>query len=139
VPLSIREGQLVRVSGQGFKPGSHVKVVFYVGAPKDRTGTSVVATAKASPEGQFVASAPVPPARPGKHELRVVGVSASGKVTSVATRVMVLSTRAETPSRSQWATLSLLAIAVALPIATWLGLGLLSRRRRARPGRFPQT
>ncbi|MGC8628329.1 MAG: hypothetical protein ACP5VR_12420, partial [Acidimicrobiales bacterium] len=139
VPSSIREGQLVRISGQGFKPGSHVKVVFYVSTPKDRTGTSVVATAKAGPQGQFVASAPVPLARPGNHELRVTGVSASGKVTSVATRVVVLSTTAAIPNRSQRAMLALLAIAVALPIATWVSLGLFSRWRRARPGQLPRA
>jgi hypothetical protein len=112
------------VSGQGFRPGSRVKIVFE--APRRVVVGSVVA----SPQGHFDASVVVPRARPGNHRFEVLGTSASGRPATLATPVMVLASVDKLPTKTDYTTPALVAIAVGIPLMTWLALGLLSTRRR---------
>lgn len=134
VPQSVREGQLVRISGQGFRPGTPVKVVLGPDDAHEQAAPAVVATAHTGAQGQFEASAVVPAMRPGTHKFQVVGVAASGHVTSLAARVVVLAASKQASGAPQLATPGLLALAIGLPLGTWLCLELLSRRR-GQPGR----
>ena len=112
------------MSGQGFRPGSQVKIVFE--APKRMVVGSVVT----SSQGHFDASVVVPRARPGSHRFEVLGTSASGKPAALATPVMVLAAVDKVPNRTDLTTPALVALALGIPLMTWVVLGLLSSRRR---------
>ena len=104
-----------------------MKIVFE--APKH----VVVGSAVTNPQGHFDTSVVVPHARPGNHRFEVLGTSASGRPAALATPVMVLAAVDKVPTRTDFTTPVLVAIAVGFPITTWLVLELLSSRRR-RPG-----
>ena len=126
-PSKAVAGQVVRLSGKGFSPGTTVKIVFDSDSPKHE----VVGSAVTQADGQFHASVVVPHTRPGRHVLQVEGTSNSGRHTSWAGRVVVLSdlTRA-LPRGSSLATPVLLAMSIGLPIVTWLVLQVPWARRR---------
>ncbi len=125
-PSDARAGQMVRLVGQGFSPGSKVRIVFLSSRKHVVVGSTV-----AQPDGSFAMSLVVPRAKPGEHKLQVVGTSSSGQSGSWAAPVMVLadvsSPASDTPSL---ATPVLVGLSIAFPLLTWLVLDLLAWRNR---------
>jgi hypothetical protein len=123
----LREGQLVRLTGAGFRPKSRVKIVF------EATKRVVVGSAVIKSDGAFDTSVVVPAATPGQHKLQVVGKSPSGQTTTWVMGVTVLADRpiaSLTGPGPDVAAPVLLAVAVAFPMATWFVLEILALRRR---------
>lgn len=133
VPSKAKSGQVVHLSGNGFSPGTKIKIVFGTASAPGGDGGQVVGSTVAAPNGQFHASVVVPKSRPGRHVLKIEGTSSAGKPTSWASGVIVLADVAQPlhPGTSL-ARPVLLSLSVALPIATWVVLGIPSRRRRPR-------
>jgi hypothetical protein len=117
---------MVRLVGQGFSPGSKVRIVF-LGSQKH----VVVGSTVARRNGSFAMSLVVPRAKPGEHKLQVVGTSSSGQPGSWAAPVMVLAdvTR-PTVDAPSLATPVLVGLALGFPLLTWLVLDLLAWRNR---------
>jgi hypothetical protein len=117
---------MVRLVGQGFSPGSKVKIVFLNSKKHVVVGSTV-----AQPDGSFAMTLVVPRAKPGEHKLQVVGTSSSGQPGSWAAPVMVLtdvtSPAGEAPSL---ATPVLVGLSLAIPLLTWLVLDMLAWRHR---------
>lgn len=113
--------------GQGFSPGSKVRIVF-LGSQKH---VVVVGSTVARRNGSFAMTLVVPRAKPGEHKLQVVGTSSSGQPGSWAAPVMVLAdvTRPAVGSPSL-ATPVLVGLALGFPLLTWLVLDLLAWRHR---------
>jgi hypothetical protein len=116
----------VRLVGEGFSPGSKLKIVF-LGSHKH----VVVGSTVAQLDGSFAMSLIVPRAKPGEHRLQVVGTSSSGQPGSWAAPVMVLAdvTR-PAPGGPSLATPVLVGLSIAFPLMTWLVLDLLAWRHR---------
>ena len=116
----------MRLRGEGFSPGSKVKIVFLSSRKHVVVGSTV-----AQPNGSFAMTLVVPRAKPGKHKLQVVGTASSGQPGSWATPVTVLtdvtSPAGDPPSL---ATPVLVCLSVTLPLLTWLVLDMLAWRRR---------
>lgn len=134
-PAKAVAGQVVHLSGSGFRAGTTVKVVL---SGPGRAAHQVVASTVAGSNGQFHTAVRVPKGSGGTHVLRVVGTSRSGKPATVAARMVVLTGLTEAVrGSSDLATPVLLAIAVGLPLATWAFLELPVGRRKGgdRPAR----
>ncbi len=131
-PSKAKSGQLLDLSGAGFRAGTPVKIVFEAPRPV------VVGQTVAGPGGSFEASVLVPASGPGKHTIRVTGTSALGSKLSVARSVTLVADQVAlrpTSGDDALAEPVLLTIALVLPFATWLGLEVLSwRSRRAGKG-----
>jgi hypothetical protein len=124
-PSKAKAGQVLPLSGQGFSPGTPVKIVF--DDPKD----VVVGTAVAQANGEFHTSVVVPKAQPGQDKFQVVGTSSSGRPASLAAPVLVLTDATHPANRDpQLAKAVLISLSIALPLATWLVLQMLSWRNR---------
>ena len=75
--------QLVRVSGDGFAPGSDVAVWLF-------SGPQLLGTATVAPDGTFAADLPVPADMPtGRHTLQMNGLTVTGEERSLALGVLV--------------------------------------------------
>ncbi|HXW82448.1 MAG TPA: hypothetical protein VEJ84_23320 [Acidimicrobiales bacterium] len=130
-PSKAKAGQVLPLSGQGFSPGTPVKIVF--DDPKD----VVVGTAVAQANGDFHTSVVVPKAQPGRDKFQVVGTSSSGRPASLATPVLVLADATHPANRNpQFPKEVLISLSIALPLATWLVLQMLGWRHR-RVGQHP--
>jgi hypothetical protein len=118
---------MVRLVGEGFRPGSKVKIDF-LGSHKH---VVVVGSTVAQVNGSFAMSLVVPRAKPGEHKLQVVGTSSSGQAGSWAAPVTVIADVTtpvvDTPSL---ATPVLVGLSLAFPLLTWLVLDLLAWRQR---------
>jgi hypothetical protein len=132
VPTKAREGQLVRLTGAGFRPKSQVKIVFE--APKGE----VVGSAVIGRDGGFDASVVVPAyVTPGQHKVRVVGRAPSGQTMTWVVPVTVLAASpivAVSAASSDLAPPVLLTLALTFPVATWLVLEILALRQRRAGG-----
>jgi hypothetical protein len=130
-PAKAKAGQLVHLSGQGFSPGSRVRIVF------DATHKVTVGSAVADGQGSFRAAVVVPRAQPGRHVLQIEGTSTDGRRASWTTGVFVLADVTQPLTKGGGlATPVLLALSVGLPLTTWVVLGFPSwRRRQALAGR----
>jgi hypothetical protein len=117
---------MVRLKGQGFSPGTKVRIVFLSSKKHVVVGSTV-----AQPNGSFAMNLVVPRAKPGEHKLQVVGTSSSGQSGSWAAPVMVLtdvtSPAVKAPSL---ATPVLVGLSLALPLLTWLVFDMLAWRHR---------
>jgi hypothetical protein len=118
---------MVRLVGEGFSPGSRVKIDF-LGSHKH---VVVVGSTVAKVNGSFAVSLVVPRAKPGEQKLQVVGTSSSGQAGSWAAPVTVIADVTtpvvDTPSL---ATPVLVGLSLAFPLLTWLVLDLLAWRQR---------
>ncbi|HTV11881.1 MAG TPA: hypothetical protein VME20_08455 [Acidimicrobiales bacterium] len=130
-PSEVKAGAEVRVSGSGFRAGSRIKIVL------DTPRRVVVGSAQAQPDGTFKTAILVPRrAAPGAHRLQVVGTDATGRATSLAAALVVLTdntvTAAEQAQLPQGGLAEpvLLTIAAVLPLTTWLVLEVLGWRNR---------
>jgi len=118
---------MVRMVGQGFSPGSKVKIVFLNSTKRH----VVVGSTVAQPNGSFAMNLVVPRAKPGEHKLQVVGTSSSGQPGSWAAPVMVL-TDVTSPvgNAASLATPVLVGLSLAIPLLTWLVMDMLAWRHR---------
>ena len=118
---------MVRLVGEGFSPGSKVKIDF-LGSHKH---VVVVGSTVAKVNGSFAVSLVVPRVKPGEQKLQVVGTSSSGQAGSWAAPVTVIADVTtpvvDTPSL---ATPVLVGLSLAFPLLTWLVLDLLAWRQR---------
>jgi hypothetical protein len=130
-PSRAKSGQVLPLSGQGFSPGTRVKIVF--DDPKD----VVVGTAVAQADGEFHTSVVVPKAQPGQDKFQVVGTSSAGRPATLAAPVLVLADASHPANRNpELAKEVLISLSIALPLATWLVLQMLGwrHRRLGQPG-----
>jgi hypothetical protein len=131
-PSHAKAGERVSLSGAGFSPDSQVKIV--VDDPK----RVVVGSAYIGSDGKFQTSVVVPHAQPGQLKLQVVGTSSTGRPASLAEPVLML-TDATHPAvdnhnddnNNRHVTEAvLIALSIAIPLATWFVLELLGWRHR---------
>lgn len=118
-------GHKLQLSGSGFKASSRVEIVL------DPDKPTVVRSVVTRADGSFKASVAVPATRHGKDRIQVVGTSASGKTTTLAKVVLIVSHQGEAATDgSDLAKPVLLTLAVVIPFATWLAFEILSWRSR---------
>lgn len=118
----IHPGDVVTLEGHGFKPGARVVVTF-------EPTHQVVAVTRANADGRFRVEVTVPDgASDGAHDFRATGSGPHGPVALVTpVHVAAYTTSAAV---SPATTASLVALAVAVPLLTLLGLQLAGRVRR---------
>jgi hypothetical protein len=121
----LHRGDLVTLTGSGFKPGAQVTITFH-------SRSMVVGRVFANGAGDFSATVAVPESSPGgTHHFEAAGLGTSGSITQVATVTVV-----GVPGMSS--TLQrvvLTAAAFLIPAATWavlVGLGWWRRRSGVR-------
>jgi hypothetical protein len=118
----VRSGDLVTLSGSGFQAGAPITITFH-------SAPYLVGRTVADSAGQFSATVAVPTgATPGGHHFEATGMGDSRVVITLFTPVDVIA--AVTHHRALQA-LVLVAVAIGLPIGTWLVMGLGWRRRSA--------
>lgn len=122
---TVHTGSLVTVLGSGFKPGATITITFH-------SRPYTVGRTVAGPHGTFSATVTVPlDATPGHHQLEASGMGPHGRLTVLLTPLMVLGSATHSSGGTPAATkITMVAISVLLPIATWFFLGAWSRRRR---------
>jgi hypothetical protein len=132
-PSHAKAGQRVPLSGAGFSPDSHVKIVF------DGPRRVVVGSAVIGSNGKFKTSVRVPHAQPGQDKLQVVWTSSSGHVTSLAAPVMLLTdvTKPVGDGDKHVAEVVLITLSIAIPVVTWFVLQALGWRHRRINGGKP--
>ncbi len=122
-PLTqVRRGDVISLSGSGFLAHAVVVITFH-------SAVTTVGRTEADAQGGFVANVTVPQhAAPGRHHFEAVGRGPSG-TTSLVTPVEVIGVSIAT-HLSRASVLALVGIAVAFPVASWFGVGLVMRVRR---------
>ncbi|MCU4185526.1 hypothetical protein K6U06_14230 [Acidiferrimicrobium sp. IK] len=122
----VRPGAPVLLIAAGFRPGATILVTFH-STPEE------IGTYTADADGTFSATVTVPDgAAAGSHHFVMSGPGPAGSIT-ISTPVLVV---ASAPAHHGIGlqTPIMVTIAVLLPLGTWLGLGVASRRRaRAHP------
>ncbi len=117
----VRRGDLVTLSGSGFKANAPITITFH-------SAPYLVGRTVANGAGVFSATVAVPTAAaPGLHHFEATGMGVSGVMISLATPVDVIG--AIVHHRALVETLVLVAVAIALPVGTWLVMGIGWRRR----------
>lgn len=127
-PRSVHPGDVVILGGSGFRPGARVVITFH-SSPVE-VGSSIVA-----PNGTFSATVSVPTgASAGAHSFEATGPNTQGRTIALWTpvRVLALATSGHT---SLTVKLSMLGIAIAIPLLSWLVLSARSSFRRNRTAR----
>jgi galactose oxidase-like protein len=124
---TLRRGEMVTLAGSGFGPGSTVTITFH-------SIPQIVGWATADRRGSFQATVAVPQeAAGGAHHFEASGQSPSGRVAQLVVAVEVVGVPGRSTA-SPGQTLVMVAIALFLPLAAWLGMGgagwARSRRRR---------
>jgi hypothetical protein len=118
----VRSGDLVTLSGSGFQAGAPVTITFH-------SAPYLVGRTVANSAGEFSATVAVPTgATSGGHHFEATGMGDSRVVITLFTPVDVIA--AVTHHRAL-ETLVLVAVAIGLPVGTWLVMGLGWRRRSA--------
>ncbi|MDQ2728272.1 MAG: hypothetical protein M3Y91_10520 [Actinomycetota bacterium] len=117
----VRHGDLVTLSGSGFKANAPVTITFH-------STPYLVGRTVADAAGSFFATVAVPSAAtPGLHHFEATGMGESGVMITLVTPVDVVETVAH--HRALAETLVLVVVAIALPVGTWLAMGIGWRRR----------
>jgi hypothetical protein len=117
----VRRGDLVTLSGSGFRANTPVTITFH-------STPYLVGRTVANAAGVFSATVAVPTAAgPGLHHFEAAGMGVSGAMITLVTPVDVID--AVLHHRTLVETLVLVAVAVALPVGTWLVMGIGWRRR----------
>lgn len=119
----VRRGDLVTLSGSGFKANTPITITFH-------STPYLVGRTAANGAGDFSATVAVPTAAaPGLHHFEATGMGASGVMINLVTPVDVIG--AVIHHRALVETLVLVAVAIALPVGTWLVMDIGGRRRDA--------
>lgn len=119
----VRRGDLVTLSGSGFKANTPITITFH-------STPYLVGRTAANGAGNFSAIVAVPAAAaPGRHRFEATGMGDSGVMINLVTPVDVID--AVIHHRALVETLVLVAVAIALPVGTWLVMGIGWRRRDA--------
>ncbi|HET9690234.1 MAG TPA: hypothetical protein VFP61_03720 [Acidimicrobiales bacterium] len=123
-PAVVRPGDQVVLLGAGFRPGATVAITLH-------PATERIGSTTATASGQVSTAVAVPPSvTPGRHRFELSGPGADGAPVDLYTDVDVLAPASTGGADVQ--TPVLLAIALVLPLLTWLVLSVRSRRA-ARP------
>jgi len=124
-PSHAKSGEHLSLSGAGFSPNSHVKIVF------EDPQRVVVGSAVTQADGKFHTSVVVPKAQPGQDKLQVVGTSSSGRPASLAEPVLLLADATRPAAHNpDLARAVLIALSIVFPLATWFLLQMFGRRHR---------
>jgi hypothetical protein len=120
----LHRGNLVTLRGEGFRGRTRVTITF-------QSTSTVVGEVETDAAGRFVATVAVPEnARSGNHHFAASGVDPAGLVREQLTAVTVTGVA----SASSWRQRAVLTgMALAIPVAAWVGLGAWSRWRRRSP------
>ncbi|MBO0729873.1 MAG: hypothetical protein J2P57_11485 [Acidimicrobiaceae bacterium] len=125
---SVHPGDVVILGGSGFRPGARIVITFH-------SSPVVVGSATVAANGTFSATVSVPTgASPGAHAFEATGPNIHGQTTSLWTPVQVLALTASGRT-SLTVKLSMLGIAIAIPVISWLVLSARSSFRRSRTAR----
>lgn len=117
----VRPGDLVTLSGSGFKANTPIIITFH-------STPYVVGRTVANGAGDFSATVAVPTAAAaGLHHFDATGMGESGVMITLVTPVDVVD--AVIHHRTLVETLVLVTVAIALPVGTWLVMGISWRRR----------
>jgi hypothetical protein len=120
----VQRGHTVTLMGSGFAPGTLVSLSLHSQAV-------VLGATYADDAGRFEARVLVPTdVALGAHHLEASGRLADGADRTLATPVQVV---AISGGRPLWETLSMVALALIIPLATWVVMDIRSRLRRRRP------
>ncbi len=112
---TLRRGETVTLAGSGFGPGSTVTITFH-------STPQVVGGATADSHGSFEATVSVPDrAAGGAHHFEATGANPSGRTAELAVAVEVIGVPGR-PTASTEQTLVMVAVALLLPLAAWLGM-----------------
>jgi hypothetical protein len=124
----VKRGQTVRVMGSGFQPGALVSLSMH-------SQPIVLGTTHADAAGRFDARVLVPSdVALGHHHLEASGRLADGSERTLAIPVQVLAVGS---GRPVWETLSMVALALLIPLVTWIVMDVRSRRRHRAAARSP--
>lgn len=117
----VHRGDVITLSGTGFLPDAEITVTFH-------SSPVLVAKVRANKDGDFTANVNVPyTASAGDHHFEASGMGPKGLI-QLATPVKVIGVSlAKTVAR--WKKLTLIGIAVAIPVVSWFVIGAFSRRR----------
>lgn len=107
----LHRGDLVTLTGAGFRPGSSITILFH-------STLTFVGRATAGTDGQFSATVPVPEsASGGLHHFEATGRTSSGQDAELVTAVEIVGVPSASPTALQ--TGVLVALALLLPAGTW--------------------
>ncbi len=111
------------LSGSGFKANTAITITFH-------SSPYLVGRTVANAAGEFSATVAVPTAAaPGKHHFEATGMGEAGVTITLVTPVDVIDAMAH--HRAVVQTLVLVAVAIALPVGTWLVMGIGRGRRKS--------
>ncbi|HLI25291.1 MAG TPA: hypothetical protein VKU91_10065, partial [Acidimicrobiales bacterium] len=119
----VKRGQTVKLMGSGFAPGALVSLSLH-------SQPVALGTTHADARGRFEVRVLVPTdVALGAHHLEASGRLASGADRTLSTAVDVVALGS---GRPLWETLSMVALALLIPVVTWIVMDVRSKRRRAR-------
>jgi hypothetical protein len=120
---SVHRGDVITLTGSGFVPGTEITITFH-------SHSVLVSRMRANKQGAFIDNVTVPnSASGGSHHFEATGLGPKGQIQLVTPVRVIGVTVGHTVAR--WIKLTLVGIALAIPLASWFVLGMVGRRRRA--------
>jgi hypothetical protein len=120
---SVHRGDVITLTGSGFVPGTEITITFH-------SAPVLVSRMHANKQGAFTDNVTVPySASGGDHHFEATGLGPKGRV-QLVTPVEVIGVSVGHAVK-RWIKLTLVAIALAIPLASWFVLGAVGRNRRA--------
>jgi hypothetical protein len=117
----VHRGDVITLSGTGFLPDAEITITFH-------STPVLVARIKANAKGDFTANVNVPStASGGDHHFEASGMGPKG-IIQLATPVRVIGVSLA-KDVARWIKLTLVGIAIAIPVVSWFVVGAFSRRR----------
>ncbi|MGH9056229.1 MAG: hypothetical protein ACRDYY_10285, partial [Acidimicrobiales bacterium] len=113
-PQKLHRGDLVTLSGAGFRPGTIVTISFH-------SAPTVVGRVVANPAGNFRATVAVPEdASDGMHHFQATGLDSAGKATELVATVRVVALPVPGAHVTAVQKAVLVGLAILLPLAAWV-------------------
>jgi hypothetical protein len=117
----VHRGDVIELSGSGFLPRTEIMITFH-------STPVLVARIEASAKGEFTANVSVPAtASGGDHHFEASGMGPKGLI-QLGTPVKVIGVSLA-KAVARWIKLTMVGIAIAIPVVSWFVVGAFSRRR----------